>query len=150
MPYCISGSSIKFQGHTGWKNRRFESSLSKITRPVAAIKSLRFALLSRKYHSDPYFELISDLVENYCFLLRKRNSIVWCFAQYSEILLSWNAVVFPCVEQLISDVISGHRPIVTQFPVFKQQQRIGILWRLTRQIIGSLLTANSAVLNYQD
>ena len=28
----------------GLKNRRFESNLSKITRPVAAIKSLRFAL----------------------------------------------------------------------------------------------------------
>ena len=27
----------------GQKNRRFESNLSKITRPVAAIKSLRFA-----------------------------------------------------------------------------------------------------------
>ena len=33
---------MKFQGHTGWK---FKSNLSKITRPVAAIKSLRFALL---------------------------------------------------------------------------------------------------------
>ena len=30
----------------GLKNRRFESNLSKITRPVAAFKSLRFALLS--------------------------------------------------------------------------------------------------------
>ena len=30
----------------GLKNRRFESNLSKITRPVAAIKSLRFALFS--------------------------------------------------------------------------------------------------------
>ena len=45
VPYNFSGSSIKFWGHTGWKNRCFESNLSKITRPVAAIKSLRFALL---------------------------------------------------------------------------------------------------------
>ena len=51
-------SSVKFEGHSAkkycrfWpklgvsrlKNRRFESNLSKITRPVAAIKSLRFAL----------------------------------------------------------------------------------------------------------
>ena len=44
MPYCFLRSSLKFQGHTAQKNRRFESSLSKITRPVAAIKSLRFAL----------------------------------------------------------------------------------------------------------
>ena len=32
----------------GLKNRRFESNLSKITRPVAAIKSLRFALFKYK------------------------------------------------------------------------------------------------------
>ena len=58
VPYCFWRSSVKFQGHTAkkncrfWpklgvsrlKNRRFESNLSKITRPVAAIKSLRFAL----------------------------------------------------------------------------------------------------------
>ena len=71
VPYCFWRSSVKFQGHSAkknrwfWpklgvsrlKNRRFESNLSKITRPVAAIKSLRFALLScwiirnnRKYH----------------------------------------------------------------------------------------------------
>ena len=42
---------VIFRGHpshfkvTWAKNRRFESDLSKITRPVAAIKSLRFALL---------------------------------------------------------------------------------------------------------
>ena len=85
VPYCFPRSSIKFQGHTGqnitdfdpnWafpdyrpvaafkslrfalfevihqissshglKNRQFEFNLSKITRSVAAIKSLRFALL---------------------------------------------------------------------------------------------------------
>ena len=52
MPYCFWRSSVKFQGQflsklgvSRLKNRQFESSLSKITRPVAAIKSLRFALL---------------------------------------------------------------------------------------------------------
>ena len=62
--YCFSRSSIKFQGHTALKiveffrvihqisksqvlkYQRFELNLSKITRPVAAIKSLRFALLT--------------------------------------------------------------------------------------------------------
>ena len=44
MPFCFFGSSIKFQGHTGRKIDDFKSNLSKITRPVAAIKSLRFAL----------------------------------------------------------------------------------------------------------
>ena len=45
VPFYFSRSYIKFQGHTGW-NRWFESNLSKITRPVAAIKSLRFALFT--------------------------------------------------------------------------------------------------------
>ena len=40
VPYGFLRSSIKFQGHTGWRI----DDLSKITRPVAAIKSLRFAL----------------------------------------------------------------------------------------------------------
>ena len=45
---------IVFQGHpsnfkvTRAENRRFESSLSRITRPVAAIKSLRFALFMNR------------------------------------------------------------------------------------------------------
>ena len=42
VPYGFSRSSIKFYGHTGGKLTiliQFE-----ITRPVAAIKSLRFAL----------------------------------------------------------------------------------------------------------
>ena len=34
---------MKFQGHTGRKIVNLNSILSKITRPVAAIKSLRFA-----------------------------------------------------------------------------------------------------------
>ena len=45
VPYCFSRSFIKFQGHTGWLIDDFNTiNLSKITRPVAAIKSLRFAL----------------------------------------------------------------------------------------------------------
>ena len=38
---------MTFRGHPSHrlKNRRFESDLSKITRPVATIKSLRFAFL---------------------------------------------------------------------------------------------------------
>ena len=44
MPCNLFRSSIKLQGQ-GLKNRRFEFNLIKITRPVAAFKSLRFALL---------------------------------------------------------------------------------------------------------
>ena len=45
VPYCFSRSSIKFQANTG-KQWWFDSNSSKITRPVAVIKFLRFALFS--------------------------------------------------------------------------------------------------------
>ena len=44
VPYCFSMSSIKFQDCMGKKINDLIPILSKITRPVAAIKSLRFAL----------------------------------------------------------------------------------------------------------
>ena len=43
VSYNFFRSSIKFQGHMDWKST-IESNLSKITRPVIAIKSVRFAL----------------------------------------------------------------------------------------------------------
>ena len=44
MPYCFFRSSIKFEGYMGKEMDDLSPILSKITRPVAAIKSLRFAL----------------------------------------------------------------------------------------------------------
>ena len=44
VPYCFSRSSIKFEGHVDRKIDVLNPILSKITRLVAAIKSLRFAL----------------------------------------------------------------------------------------------------------
>ena len=54
VPCCFSGSSIEFQGHAGWKIGDLNRNLSKITRPIAAIKSLRFALFPLKWF---YYEL---------------------------------------------------------------------------------------------
>ena len=62
VPYYFSGSSVKFQGHTGEK-LTFESNLSKITRPVAAIKSLRFALfvhILRYQFETSYIHLVGS------------------------------------------------------------------------------------------
>ena len=87
VPYCFWRSSVKFQGHSAkknrrfWpklgvsrlKNRRFESNLSKITRPVAAIKSLRFALLWE-----------NQWITTTCFSIKKlRNSY------YKDKMASW-------------------------------------------------------------
>ena len=55
VPFCFPWPSIKFLGHKGQKNRWFGSNLSKITRPVAAIKSLRFALFKTKQSIKLHF-----------------------------------------------------------------------------------------------
>ena len=46
VPYCFSRSPIKFEGHMDQKIDDLNPILSKITRLVGAIKSLRFALLA--------------------------------------------------------------------------------------------------------
>ena len=50
LPYYFFSSSIKFPGHMGPKINDLNPILSKNTRPVAAIKILRFALLFIKMH----------------------------------------------------------------------------------------------------
>ena len=48
VPYCFLRSSVKFPGHMGPKINDLNPILSKNTRLVVAIKSLRFALLKKK------------------------------------------------------------------------------------------------------
>ena len=62
--YYFSSAYINFQGHTGCKNRWIGSNLSKITRPVAAIKSLRFALF---YSSCYYHHQIGSIHLSHCY-----------------------------------------------------------------------------------
>ena len=79
VPYNFSRSSIN-----GLKNRRFESILSKITRPVAAIKSLRFALL------DLNLRLVLVLRPGWRLMLRCILVLVACFMALSMIsVISW-------------------------------------------------------------
>ena len=50
MPYCFPRSSIRFQGHRGQNITDFDpNSAFPDYRPVAAFKSLRFALFISKY-----------------------------------------------------------------------------------------------------
>ena len=53
VPYCFFRSSIKFPGNMGPKINDLNPILSKNTRPVAAIKSLRFALFIIPYTPPP-------------------------------------------------------------------------------------------------
>ena len=53
VPYCFLSSSIKFPGHMGKKINDLNPILCKITRPVTAMNSLRFALLGQlHWHSQ--------------------------------------------------------------------------------------------------
>ena len=64
VPYCFFRSSIKFQGYMGKKIDDLIPILSKITRPVAAIKSLRFALLYN--HSNIWLECAQQYYPKTC------------------------------------------------------------------------------------
>ena len=55
VPYCFMKSLIKFPGHMGPQINNLNPILSKNIRPVAAIKSLRFALLLYISHLVRYF-----------------------------------------------------------------------------------------------
>ena len=53
MPYCFPRSSIKFQGHAGQNITDFDPNGAFLDyRPVAAFKSLRFALLFIRIRSS--------------------------------------------------------------------------------------------------
>ena len=79
MPYCFPRSSIKFQGHTVQNITDFDPNLAfPDYRPVAAFKSLRFALLlvfvqwrfsppGRQFHSQNLFE--NSVTVNYRYLV---------------------------------------------------------------------------------
>ena len=56
MPYCFPRSSIKFQGHTVQNITDFDPNWAfPDYRPVAAVKSLRFALFKNLNQSTKYF-----------------------------------------------------------------------------------------------
>ena len=76
--YCFSRSSVKFRGYTGQKNLRFESNLSKITRPVAAIKSLRFALFWASLVKLPSGECDWEelMMGQYCFRYSEKHQAI--------------------------------------------------------------------------
>ena len=66
VPYCFSKSSFKCQGHAVQKI----DNLNKNTRPVAAFKSLRFALFTNistqfwLHKSEKMFAEITDTVQD--------------------------------------------------------------------------------------
>ena len=79
MPYCFSRSSIKFQGHTGQNITDFDPNWAfPDYRPVAAFKSLRFALLDVKLgHSNTVVALSSFHKEMFNFTTKQEASLAY-------------------------------------------------------------------------
>ena len=70
MPYCFPRSSIKVQGHTGQNITDFDPNWAfPDYRPVAAFKSLRFALLftSRWFIINAVVSLCQFLIGTHCY-----------------------------------------------------------------------------------
>ena len=75
----LSRSSIKIFRSHGLKNRRLESNLSKITRPVAAIKSLRFAL----FKLNPQINIMNTVLMHWRYCCRALNYRFVCFQAWT-------------------------------------------------------------------
>ena len=79
MPYCFPRSSIKFQGHTGQNITDFDPNWAfPDYRPVAAFKSLRFALLL--WHHETWFTGISKILSCICKSRPPRVIFLGCFS----------------------------------------------------------------------
>ena len=64
VPFGFSRSSIKFPGYTVPKVNDLNPILSKNTRPVTAIKSLRFALFELRFIDTCHLKLVSLVVNH--------------------------------------------------------------------------------------
>ena len=81
VPYCFPRSSIKFQGHTGQNITDFDPNWAfPDYRPVAAFKSLRFALFLTKWYVwfHTFVNIIGIQYHDGCSSL----SLVCCFEMF--------------------------------------------------------------------
>ena len=88
MAYCFPRSSIKFQGHTGQNITDFDPNWAfPDYRPVAAFKSLRFALFEVNNENEVDFPWRSMSFELFC-VARLQHVLVtnadMCFLQFQE------------------------------------------------------------------
>ena len=87
MPYCFPRSSIKFQGHTGQNITDFDPNWAfPDSRPVAAFKSLRFALFIWNWSNTIDVRLALWMLMAWCFctrasvatVLTTHTCVSWC------------------------------------------------------------------------
>ena len=88
VPCCFSRSCLKFKGYIGKKFNDFNPILGKITRPVAAIKSLRFALFFCEIDSFEVQKRVQiNELQLQCYYVLHSGAIVmhcsiWYYMQY--------------------------------------------------------------------
>ena len=83
VPNCFPRSSIKFQGHTGQNITNFDPNWAfPDYRPVAAFKSLRFALLCKCLHV--YTKIYHKLLVAVCVRLRSFGILYWQQNYYKQ------------------------------------------------------------------
>ena len=113
VPYCFPKSSIKFQGHTGQNITAFDPNWAfPDYRPVAAFKSLRFALLIKhslaKCENEPvefnvegkfmHYDINTVMVLQ---LRHNRNSHKYFFCKaMNKCLTHWGWVMHICISKL--------------------------------------------------
>ena len=93
VPYYFSRSSIKFQGYMGKKIDNLNPILSKITRQVAAIKSLRFALFTLNWNVH-YHEMYESLISIVSYGMLDKRPTVW---QYLGLILGFHSCEYQSI-----------------------------------------------------
>ena len=122
VPYCFSSYSMKFPGHIVPKINDLNPVLCKNTRPVAAIKSLRFALLNGIYNIVTLIRSL-DYVQpdgHICMTDCDRNDrdgiwITW----WSHQIETFSALLALCAgNSPVTGEFPSQRPVTRSFGVF--------------------------------
>ena len=84
MPYCFPRSSIKFQGHTGQNITDFDPNWAfPDYRPVAAFKSLRFALFLPLFLFPPLYNNLQHRPKNPEHCLCRQHCQFWSWGHWT-------------------------------------------------------------------
>ena len=130
MPYCFPRSSIKFQGHTGQNITDFDPNWAfPDYRPVAAFKSLRFALLFIIYYFihhlsiTYYWTFQQKLCQNENFLVIIIFTVIFGYSQTNGYQCSGTVSIWKYHQisnmsrTLIGNKIVDHSDVVGAAPV---------------------------------
>ena len=116
MPYCFPRSSIKFQGHTGQDITDFDpNSAFPDYRPVAAFKSLRFALFRN--------EIIAHVAwKHHCTI----EKCLWVLCYIND--LDRISIVLQRVSSVVRVFAMPTRPLHGSVPIWLNRFLLTLVW----------------------